>query len=112
MMTPAVPHSPAPAAAGAAATAEPPHYTLRLYVAGSLPNSVQARSNLQRLCEEHLAGRCTVEIVDFLEDPARALADGVLVTPTLLRVAPEPRRMVVGALTDASVVLDALDLPR
>lgn len=87
------------------------HYELRLYIAGTLPNSVQARENLRALCEEHLAGRYSLEVIDFLERPGRALQDGVVVTPTLVKVAPEPQKIVVGTLADRSTVLRALGLP-
>jgi circadian clock protein KaiB len=83
---------------------------LRLYVAGQLPNSVLARENLRRICEDDLHGNCRVEVVDFLESPQRALADGVLVTPTLLMVAPSPQRIIVGTLADRATVLRALDV--
>jgi circadian clock protein KaiB len=103
------------AASPASATTAPqsgvePHYELRLYVAGALPNSVQAEENLRALCEEHLAGRHTLEVVDFLDRPGRALQDGVVVTPTLLKVSPEPKQIVVGTLADRPAVLRALGL--
>lgn len=87
-----------------------PHFRLRLYVAGELPNSLRARENLRQICEEHLDGRYTLEVVDFLEEPARALQDGVLVTPALVRLEPQPQRTVVGSLSDTAAVLMALDL--
>jgi circadian clock protein KaiB len=86
------------------------HYELRLYVAGNLPNSVLAETNLRRLCEERLQGRHALEIVDFLEQPERALGDGVLVTPTLLKLAPAPARTVIGTLSDRAALLRALDM--
>jgi circadian clock protein KaiB len=100
---------PAPENSGGTAVEEP-HYELRLYVAGSLPNSVQAQANLRSICEAHLAGRHTIEVVDFMTEPGRALEDGVIVTPTLLRVAPAPQRMIVGTLADRAAVLNALEL--
>ena len=87
-----------------------PELELRLYVAGELPNSVLARENLRRICEDVLHGRCRVEVVDFLESPQRALADGVLVTPTLIKLAPTPQRIIVGTLADRATVLRALDV--
>lgn len=87
-----------------------PDYELRLYVAGGLPNSIQARENLQRLCDEHLSGSCRVEIVDFLENPERALQDGVLVTPTLMKLSPAPSATVVGTLSERAAVLHALGI--
>jgi circadian clock protein KaiB len=85
-------------------------YRLRLYVAGELPNSVQALGNLRSVCEAHLPGRYSVEVVDFFAAPQRALADGVIVTPTLVRLEPEPRQVVVGNLADRATLLRALDL--
>jgi circadian clock protein KaiB len=49
--------------------------------------------------------------VDFLREPQRALADGVIVTPTLVRLAPLPMRKVIGTLRDTLTVLAALGLP-
>lgn len=87
-----------------------PHYHLRLYVAGGLPNSLLARENLREICRTHLPGRHTLEIVDFLEDPRRALEDGVVATPTLVKVGPPPSSTVVGTLSDRRRVLRALAL--
>ena len=75
----------------------------RLYVAGSAPNSLTARSAIDRL-RSSLAPEAReafeVEIIDVFESPDRAAEDGILVTPTLVRVAPEPRRTLVGSLSD------------
>lgn len=78
---------------------------LRLYVAGRAPNSVQAIRNLEALCEEHFARCHDLEIVDLLDEPARALADGVVVTPTLIKLHPGPRQKIIGNLSDAARVL-------
>jgi circadian clock protein KaiB len=80
---------------------------LRLYVAGNSTNSVQAIANARAICDEHLdVGQ--FEIVDLLEFPRRGLADGIVVTPTLLRLFPLPLRRVIGNLSDTSKVLLAL----
>ena len=81
---------------------------LRLYVAGTAPNSLRAIANLRAVCEEYLAGRSHVEIVDALEEPLRTLDDGVLVTPTLLKLAPGPVRTLIGDLSDRASVLLAI----
>ena len=83
---------------------------LRLYVAGGAPNSVQALVNLERICQQHLQGHYQLEIVDVFEQPLRALADGVIVTPSLTKLSPLPAAQVVGNLSDKNKVLLALGL--
>ena len=72
---------------------------LRLYVAGTAPNSVAARDRLSDALREEEPS-CEVEIVDVMETPERALEDHVLVTPTLVRVRPLPQTQVFGNLSD------------
>ena len=83
---------------------------LRLYVAAAAPNSVQAQSNLRALLESVGAHDATVDVVDCIREPQRALRDGVLVTPTLLKLGPPPTCTIVGALSDRPAVLLALGL--
>lgn len=78
---------------------------LRLYVAGNAPNSLRAIANAQAICEEHFASGHELEIVDMLVQPMRALADGIIVTPTLLKLLPLPVQRVIGNLSDTSQVL-------
>jgi circadian clock protein KaiB len=78
---------------------------LRLYVAGHAPNSLRAIANARMICDEHFAAAHELEIVDLLEDPRRALADGIIVTPTLLKVMPLPVQRVIGNLSDTTQVL-------
>jgi len=81
---------------------------LRIYVAGNGPNSLRAVANAKAICNEHFAGRHEIEVVDMLTHPDRALADGVIVTPTLLKLLPLPAMKLVGNLSDAAQVLLAL----
>jgi circadian clock protein KaiB len=83
---------------------------LRLYIAGRAPNSVRAMANLDAICREYLPGNPPAEIVDILTEPLRALEDGVLVTPTLLRLSPSPAVWIVGDLSQKSQVLLALGI--
>jgi len=83
---------------------------LRLYVAGDAPNSVHAIANLAAICQEHLASAFTLEIVDVLKSPLRALADGILVTPHLVKLSPAPATRIVGNLSDRASVLAALGI--
>jgi circadian clock protein KaiB len=86
-------------------------FKLRLYVAGTAQNSVQAIANLKAICAEHLPHRHDIEIVDVFREPKRALADGVFMTPALMKLSPGPARKIVGSLTDAKPVLLALGVP-
>lgn len=86
-------------------TPAPECLKLRLYVAGTSPNSLMARRNLEAICESAVTEGCELEIVDLLAFPLRALADGIVVTPTLLRLAPLPTVRLIGNLSDASKVL-------
>ena len=79
-------------------------------MAGNGPNSRQALSNLRHLCREHLKGRCTIETVDVVKDFEAAVRENILVTPALILVAPHPRVIVLGNLSDRPKVLLALRL--
>jgi len=81
-----------------------------LYVAGRAPNSVKAIANLEAICRRHLKDGYKLEIVDVCEHPRRALAAGVLVTPSLTKVSPAPAANVIGNLSDTGSVLAALGL--
>jgi circadian clock protein KaiB len=81
-----------------------------LYITDSGPNSVRAVANLEAICREHLQGNFRLEIIDVLQYPLRALADGVVVTPSLAKLFPLPAATVVGNLSDRSGVLRALGI--
>ncbi|MEO7932602.1 MAG: circadian clock KaiB family protein [Chthoniobacterales bacterium] len=89
----------------------PPTFKFRLYVAGDGPNSIQAIDNLRILCREYLAERHEIEIVDVLTDQARALQDGVMMTPLLVKLSPQPVRKVIGNLSHRENLLQGLGLP-
>jgi circadian clock protein KaiB len=81
-----------------------------LYITDSGPNSVRAVANLEAICKEHLQDNFRLEIIDVLEYPLRALADGIVVTPSLAKLSPLPAATVVGNLSDKSGVLRALGI--
>lgn len=83
---------------------------MALYVADSGPNSVRAIANLEAICKEHLNDNFRLEIIDVLEYPLRAMADGILVTPSLTKLSPSPAATIVGNLSDKSSVLRALGI--
>jgi circadian clock protein KaiB len=82
----------------------------RLFMAGAGPNSRQALVNLRRLCQEHLNGRCAIETIDVTKDFEAAVRDNILVTPALILVAPRPRVVILGNLSDQPKVLAAIRL--
>jgi circadian clock protein KaiB len=90
--------------------ADSEHYSLRLYVAGQTPKSTAAIANLRRICEEHLAGRYTVEVIDLLVQPQLAAGDQILAVPTLVRRLPSPFKRVIGSLANTERVLVGLDI--
>jgi circadian clock protein KaiB len=81
-----------------------------LYIAKGGANSVQAVANLHAICDEHLAENFRLEVVDILQSPQRALADGIVVTPSLTKLSPSPAAKVVGNLSDKRSVMRALGL--
>jgi len=85
-------------------------FLLRLYVAGQTPKSMTAFANLKNICEEHLAGRYQIEVVDLLKNPTLARGDQILAIPTLVRKLPEPVRKIIGDLSNTERVLIGLDL--
>jgi len=82
--------------------------SLRLYVAGNAPNSLRAIANARAICEDQGGSRFELEIVNVLEHPKRALADGIIVTPTLIKLSPSPIQRMVGDLSDRNQVLQTL----
>jgi circadian clock protein KaiB len=87
-----------------------PEWDLRLYVAGPTSKSVAALRNLQELCEEHLAGRYRIEVIDLMKNPQLAEGDQILALPTLVRKLPSPIRKIIGNLSNTERVFVGLDL--
>lgn len=83
---------------------------MRLYISENAPNSVRALANLAAICKEYLQDRFKLEVIDVLQEPLRALADGILVTPSLTKVSPAPAAKIVGNLGDTMEVLHALGI--
>ena len=85
-------------------------WELRLYIAGQTVKSVTALTNLRRYCEQHLAGRYRLEIIDLLQHPQLAEGDQILAIPTLVRKVPAPIHRIIGDLSNQERVLVGLDL--
>ena len=89
---------------------DPGPYHLRLYVAGQTTKSMAAMANLKRFCEEHLAGRYDIEVVDLVQNPQLAAGDQILAIPTLVRRLPAPLKRIIGDLSNTEKVLVGLDI--
>ncbi len=89
---------------------EAKEWNLRLYIAGKTPRAVKAFQNLERICEEHLAGRYAIEIIDLLENPTLARGDQIIAVPTLVRKLPPPLKKIIGDLSNTDRVLVGLDI--
>lgn len=87
-------------------------FVLRLYIAGQTPKCMRAFTNLKRICEEHLADRYRIEIIDLLQNPQLARGDQILAVPALVRQLPEPVKKIIGDLSNTERVLVGLDLRR
>jgi len=85
-------------------------WILRLYVAGQSARSTAALRNLEAICEEHLAGRYWIEVIDLLKQPQLARGDQIVAVPTLVRHLPPPMKKIIGDLSSADRVLVGLDL--
>ena len=91
-------------------TAALPEFQLCLYVSGQTAKSLAAFTNLQRICETHLAGQYAIEIIDLTKTPQLAAGDQILAVPTLVRRLPEPIKKIIGDLSNTERVLIGLDL--
>jgi circadian clock protein KaiB len=87
-------------------------YVFRLYIAHGAPNSVRALANLYAICRKHFPESHRIEVIDVLQEPLRALAEAILVTPTLVKISPAPEQQIIGNLSEEEEVLRALGLPQ
>ena len=98
----------------AAARREPGHdpcrYVLKLYVAGQTPRSIAALANLRSICESHLEGKYSIEVIDLVQNPRLARTDQIVAVPTLVRKLPEPMRKIIGDLSNKERVIVGLRL--
>jgi circadian clock protein KaiB len=87
-------------------------WELRLYVAGLSQKSTTAWVNLRKICEEYLPGKCSIDVIDLLDNPQLSQRDQILALPTVVRRHPLPIRRIIGDLSNKERVLTGLDLPR
>jgi circadian clock protein KaiB len=87
-------------------------WELRLYIAGQTPNSIAAIANLKKICEDQLAGKYRIEVIDLLKNPQLAKGDQIVAIPTLVRRLPPPVKKIVGNLSKTERALVGLDILR
>jgi len=87
-------------------------YVFRIYLVGGAPNSVRALANLYAICQKYFPDSHRIDVIDVLNEPMRALADTIFVTPTVVKVSPEPGQQIIGNLSEEEEVLRALGLPQ
>lgn len=85
-------------------------YILRLYVAGLTPRSQEAIRSVTAICEEHLKGRCDLEVIDIYQHPVLAKGEQIIAAPTLIKKLPLPLRKIIGNMADKEKILVGLDL--
>jgi circadian clock protein KaiB len=91
-------------------TTDHERYELKLYVAGTSPRSGQAIANVRSLCEEYLAGRYDLEVIDIYQQPAVAVSEQIVAAPTLIRKKPGPTRRMIGDLSNRDKILLGLNI--
>lgn len=87
-----------------------PHFMLRLFVTGTTSRSRRAITAIKSICEEELAGRCTLEVIDVYQDPEATRDLQIVATPTLVKLSPAPLRRIIGDMSDRKKVLSVLSL--
>jgi circadian clock protein KaiB len=89
---------------------KPPGYVLRLYTTGNTPRSSRAIRNLREICEKLLKGRYNLEVIDIYQEPGRASEADIIAAPTLIKDEPQPRRRLIGDLSDRAKVISSLSI--
>jgi circadian clock protein KaiB len=97
-------------ARGASAAAEP--YVLRLFVTGMTARAGRAIENVRKICDEHLAGRYDLEVIDVYQQPVLARDEQIIAAPTLIKQRPLPLRRIIGDMSNLDRVMAGLDLVR
>ncbi len=87
---------------------EKAEFVLRLFITGASPNSVRAVANLREVCEKHIKGRYSLEIVDVYQQRDAAQAEQIVALPMLVKKAPHPERRMIGDMSDTKRVLQGL----
>ncbi len=87
-------------------------YVLKLYIAGQSPKSVNAITNIKKICEENLQGRYELDVIDLYQQPQLAQGEQIIAIPTLIRKLPPPLRRIIGDMSNTERVLVGLDIQK
>lgn len=90
--------------------AEQSRYMLRLFITGMTPNSKRAVENIKKICEEHLAGRYDLQVIDIYQQPSLAEGEQIIAAPTLVKIQPAPLKRLIGDMSDTEKVLSGLGI--
>ena len=85
-------------------------YVLRLFITGMTPNSKKAVENIKKICEEHLAGRYDLEVIDIYQQPLLTEGEQIIAAPTLVKILPAPSKRLIGDMSDTEKVLEGLNV--
>jgi circadian clock protein KaiB len=91
-------------------TVESNRYVLRLYVAGHTLKSIDAITNIKKICEENLKGHYVLDVIDLYQQPQLAQGEQIIAVPTLIKKLPLPLRRIIGDMSNTERVLVGLDL--
>lgn len=79
-----------------------------LFVAGNETNSIQARKNLQSICEDYLSGQYEINVINVLDNIKIARQYGIFALPTLSLAATIPKTIILGRLSDEKKILASM----
>ena len=85
-------------------------YRFKLFISGMSVKSVRALENFKVMADQHLQNKHEVEIIDVGKDKGKAVEYGIFAVPALIKLDPEPRRTILGDLSEKEKVLRLLDI--
>lgn len=85
--------------------------SLKLYVTGMSEKSMQAIRTVKRIIDEHLKDCCDLEIIDLYKVPQAAQENQIIFSPSLVKLHPLPKRVLIGSFSDTNKLKEALGIP-
>lgn len=84
--------------------------SLQLYVSGMSPKSLEAIRNIENLLGKYPKDSFELEIIDIYKNPEVASEQSVVFCPSLVKLSPAPKKILIGTLCDSKMVINALGL--